>query len=110
MRHSADVMRELKYITENRLSSSVNGLDMLNGMPGGKSTLPQFTPLFTDGDCTSMSNTGVTRSIPLAISLTTGKAILPQPMNSIGCSLLAAKISAQISPSVTIIRSIANAA
>jgi len=57
VRHSADVMRELKYITENRLSSSANGLDMLNGLPAGKSTLPQFTPLFSDGDCTSMSNT-----------------------------------------------------
>ena len=57
VRHSADVMRELKYITENRLSNSSNGLDVLNGLPAGKSTLPQFTPLFSDGDCTSMSNT-----------------------------------------------------
>ncbi|NWA64138.1 two-component system sensor histidine kinase RcsC [Pantoea sp. B9002] len=57
VRHSADVMRELKYITENRLSSSANGLDVLNGLPPGKGALPQFTPLFSDGDCTSMSNT-----------------------------------------------------
>jgi len=57
VRHSADVMRELKYITENRLTSSSSGLDMLNGVLPGKSTLPQFTPLFSDGDCSSMSNT-----------------------------------------------------
>ncbi|WP_416412034.1 two-component system sensor histidine kinase RcsC [Pantoea sp. App145] len=57
VRHSADVMRELKYITENRLTSSASGLDVLNGMPTSKGTLPQFTPLFSDGDCTSMSST-----------------------------------------------------
>ncbi|RPE00381.1 two-component system sensor histidine kinase RcsC [Candidatus Pantoea deserta] len=57
VRHSADVMRELKYITENRLTSTSSGLDMLKGVMPGKSTLPQFTPLFSDGDCSSMSNT-----------------------------------------------------
>ncbi|MCG7366099.1 two-component system sensor histidine kinase RcsC [Pantoea sp. ACRSH] len=57
VRHSADVMRELKYITENRLTSASSGLDMINGVLPGKSTLPQFTPLFSDGDCSSMSNT-----------------------------------------------------
>lgn len=57
VRHSADVMRELKYITENRLTNSASGLDVLNGMPTSKGTLPQFTPLFSDGDCTSMSST-----------------------------------------------------
>ena len=57
VRHSADVMRELKYITENRLTSASNGLDVLNGVLPGKTTLPQFTPLFSDGDCSSMSNT-----------------------------------------------------
>lgn len=57
VRHSADVMRELKYITENRLTSSASGLDVLNGIPTSKGTLPQFTPLFSDGDCTSMSST-----------------------------------------------------
>nr|MBA2816627.1 Sensor kinase protein RcsC [Candidatus Pantoea persica] len=46
VRHSADVMRELKYITENRLTSASNGLDVLNGALLGKTTLPQFTPLF----------------------------------------------------------------
>jgi len=57
VRHSADVMRELKYISENRLTSASSGLDMINGVLPGKSTLPQFTPLFSNGDCSSMSNT-----------------------------------------------------
>jgi len=57
VRHSADVMRELKYITENRLTSASSGLDMINGVLPGKSTQPQFTPLFSDGDCSSMSTT-----------------------------------------------------
>lgn len=57
IRHSADMMRELKFITENRLTNASNGLDVLTGMMPGKSTQPQFTPLFSDGDCTSMSNT-----------------------------------------------------
>lgn len=55
VRHSADMLRELKFITENRLTNANNGLDVLTGMMPGKSTQPQFTPLFSDGDCTSMS-------------------------------------------------------
>ncbi|WP_312240217.1 two-component system sensor histidine kinase RcsC [Pantoea sp.] len=57
IRHSADMMRELKYITENRLTSSASGLDMFSGPLPGKATLPQYSPLFSDADCTSMSNT-----------------------------------------------------
>ena len=57
VRHSADMMRELKYITENRLTNASSGLDVLTGMMPGKTSQPQFTPLFSDGDCTSMSNT-----------------------------------------------------
>ena len=57
IRHSADMMRELKYITENRLANSTNGLDVLNGIMPGKVTLPQYTPLFSNADCSSMSNT-----------------------------------------------------
>ncbi|MDZ7277861.1 two-component system sensor histidine kinase RcsC [Pantoea eucrina] len=56
VRHSADMMRELKFITENRLSGGT-GLDVLNAFPGSRETLPQFTPLFSDGDCTAMSAT-----------------------------------------------------
>lgn len=56
VRHSADVMRELKFITENRLNASASGLDMLSGMHSGKAEPPRFYPLFADSDCSSMSN------------------------------------------------------
>lgn len=55
--HSTDVTRELKYIAENRLNSSANGLDVMNGVFPGKTALPQFYPLYADSDCSSMSNT-----------------------------------------------------
>jgi len=57
VRHSADVTRELKFIAENRLNTSSSGLDVLNGVFPGKSTLPQFYPLYADSDCSAMSNT-----------------------------------------------------
>lgn len=57
VRHSQDVTRELKFIAENRLNASVNGLDAMNGLFPGKSALPQFYPLYSDSDCTAMSNT-----------------------------------------------------
>ncbi len=57
IRHSADVTRELKFIAENRLNSSANGLDVLNGVFPGKTALPQFFPLYSDSDCSAMSNT-----------------------------------------------------
>ncbi|MFU9136866.1 two-component system sensor histidine kinase RcsC [Erwinia tasmaniensis] len=57
VRHSADVTRELKFIAENRLNASANGLDVLNGVFPGKTTLPQFFPLYSDSDCSGMSNT-----------------------------------------------------
>ncbi|MDQ0628325.1 hypothetical protein QFZ44_000901 [Pantoea agglomerans] len=44
VRHSADMMRELKYITENRLTNASSGLDVLTGMMPGKTSQPQFTP------------------------------------------------------------------
>lgn len=51
VRHSADIMRELKYIAENRLNASLSGMDMLNGVLAGKSNQPEFAPLFAHGDC-----------------------------------------------------------
>jgi len=57
IRHSADVTRELKYIAENRLNASANGLDVLNGVFTGKTTPPQFYPLYSDSDCSAMSGT-----------------------------------------------------
>ncbi len=57
VRHSADITRELKYIAENRLNASANGLDVLNGVFPGKTSLPQFYPLYSDSDCSAMSDT-----------------------------------------------------
>jgi len=57
VRHSADITRELKYIAENRLSSSASGTDPLNGVFPGKATLPQFYPLVDNSNCAAMSNT-----------------------------------------------------
>lgn len=57
VRHSADITRELKYIAENRLNASANGLDVLNGVFPGKTALPQFYPLYSDSDCSAMSDT-----------------------------------------------------
>lgn len=57
VRHSADMVRQLKYITENQLTRSSSGLNVLNGMLPGKETQPQFTPLFSHADCSSMSTT-----------------------------------------------------
>lgn len=57
VRHSADITRELKYIAENRLNASANGLDVLNGVFPGKASLPQFYPLYSDSDCSAMSDT-----------------------------------------------------
>ncbi|MGK6327671.1 two-component system sensor histidine kinase RcsC [Erwinia sp. DT-104] len=56
IRHSTDVTRELKYIAENRLNASANGLDVLNGVFPGKTALPQFYPLYSDSDCSAMSD------------------------------------------------------
>lgn len=57
VRHSADVTRELKLIAENSHNTSSSGLDVLNGVFPGKSTLPQFYPLYANSDCSTMSNT-----------------------------------------------------
>ncbi len=57
IRHSTDITRELKYIAENRLTASANGLDVLNGVFPGKASLPQFSPLYSDSDCSAMSDT-----------------------------------------------------
>ncbi|MDN6833055.1 MAG: two-component system sensor histidine kinase/response regulator, partial [Enterobacterales bacterium] len=40
IKHSSSIMRDIRYIAENRLSWSVTGLDMINGVFSGKNTLP----------------------------------------------------------------------
>lgn len=48
---SVAIMREIKYVAENRLNAGPAGLDMLNGVFAGKTTRPEFSPLYPDSDC-----------------------------------------------------------
>ena len=55
IQRTSDVMKELKYIAENRLSAENGVLS-----PRGRETqadVPAFEPLFADSDCSAMSNT-----------------------------------------------------
>ncbi|RZN39944.1 two-component system sensor histidine kinase RcsC [Escherichia sp. E2748] len=55
IQRTSDVMKELKYIAENRLSVENGVLS-----PRGRETqadVPVFEPLFADSDCSAMSNT-----------------------------------------------------
>ncbi|WP_341844555.1 two-component system sensor histidine kinase RcsC [Escherichia coli] len=55
IQRTSDVMKELKYIAENRLSAENGVLS-----PRGRETqadVPVFEPLFADSDCSAMSNT-----------------------------------------------------
>ncbi|EFE8249792.1 two-component system sensor histidine kinase RcsC [Escherichia coli] len=55
IQRTSDVMKELKYIAENRLSAENGVLS-----PHGRETqadVPAFEPLFADSDCSAMSNT-----------------------------------------------------
>jgi two-component system capsular synthesis sensor histidine kinase RcsC len=54
-RHSADIMRDIRYMAENRLSGTVNGLDILNGVFAGKTNQPRIYPLFSDSDCAQLN-------------------------------------------------------
>lgn len=56
IKHSASIMRDIRYIAENRLSWSVTGLDMINGVFSGKNTLPPLTPIFPESDCQLLSD------------------------------------------------------
>lgn len=48
---SATIMREIKYVAENRLNAGLAGLDMLNGVFAGKTSRPEFFPLYPSSDC-----------------------------------------------------------
>ncbi|MEA9389182.1 two-component system sensor histidine kinase RcsC [Acerihabitans sp. TG2] len=48
---TASIAREIKYVAENRLSSSLTGLDMLNGVFAGKVSRPQYIPLYPTSRC-----------------------------------------------------------
>lgn len=51
IRHSADIIRDIKYMAENRLNGSVSGLDMFSGVIPGKGSPPQFFPLYPESNC-----------------------------------------------------------
>ncbi|TKI04788.1 two-component system sensor histidine kinase RcsC [Martelella alba] len=48
---SATIMREIKYVAENRLSAGLPSLDTLNGLLVGRVTRPQYLPLNPGSDC-----------------------------------------------------------
>ena len=54
IQRTADVMKELKYIAENRLTSE-NGV-LGARVQGDKLDVPAFEPLFQDSDCNAVSN------------------------------------------------------
>lgn len=57
VRHSSDVMHELKFIAENRLNSTSTGQDAMRAVSSGKASPAQFYPLYADSDCNAMSST-----------------------------------------------------
>ena len=72
---TSDVVKELKYIAENRLSAT-NGVLPAMENDDNKIDPPNFMPLFPDSDCSAVSAswrgfyvTGVTISLPPTISI-----------------------------------------
>ncbi|WP_114195378.1 two-component system sensor histidine kinase RcsC [Edaphovirga cremea] len=55
-RHSTEIIRDIKYIAENRLNGAVNGLDILNGVFTSKNKQPEFFPLYTESDCSQLND------------------------------------------------------
>jgi len=53
IQRTSDVMKELKYIAENRLTAE-NGILAIRGRDE-KTEVPDFEPLFPDSDCSAMS-------------------------------------------------------
>ena len=51
IRHSSDIMRDIKYMAENRLNGSVSSLDMFSGIFPGKNTPLEFVPLYSESNC-----------------------------------------------------------
>ncbi|HBK3299192.1 TPA: two-component system sensor histidine kinase RcsC [Citrobacter koseri] len=54
IQRTSDVMKELKYIAENRLTAE-NGV-MSSRARDDKTVVPNFEPLFADSDCAAMGN------------------------------------------------------
>ncbi|VXC92201.1 hybrid sensory kinase in two-component regulatory system with RcsB and YojN [Enterobacterales bacterium 8AC] len=52
IRHSSDIIRDIKYMAENRLNRSVGSLDAFTGVINGKSNIPlSFIPLYPESNC-----------------------------------------------------------
>lgn len=56
IRNSADIMRDIKYMAEKRLSDSMNGLDIINGVISSKNIMPTYHPLYSESDCSQLND------------------------------------------------------
>lgn len=52
IRHSADIIRDIKYMAENRLNGLVSSQDIFTSLIPGKGQPPQFFPLSPGSNCT----------------------------------------------------------
>jgi two-component system capsular synthesis sensor histidine kinase RcsC len=52
IRHSSDIIRDIKYMAENRLNGSVGSLELFPGVMDGKESQPEFKPLYPESNCT----------------------------------------------------------
>lgn len=84
IRHSADIIRDIKYMAENRLNGSVSSLDMFSGIFPGKSSPPEFFPLYPESNC-SLNSTYRSSLNSLSRLISIGKRILSRPTISTGC-------------------------
>lgn len=57
IRHSSNIIRDIKYMVESRLNGSSSAMDIMNGAFANKVSLPQYYPLYSESDCTSLSST-----------------------------------------------------
>ncbi|MBU9810509.1 two-component system sensor histidine kinase RcsC [Rahnella sp. C60] len=56
IKNSNDVMHSIKFMAENRLSASMNGLDIINGIISTKNTAPTYLALFPESDCSGIND------------------------------------------------------
>jgi len=55
MKNTADIVRDVKYMAEKRLSDSMNGLDIINGVMSSKNVEPSYHALYSDSDCSQIN-------------------------------------------------------
>ncbi|MFI8416883.1 two-component system sensor histidine kinase RcsC [Serratia sp. NPDC078593] len=51
IRHSSDIIRDIKYMAENRLNSAVSSLELFSGVFPSKTIQPEFSPLYPESNC-----------------------------------------------------------